>query len=602
MTSLSSDAPETSVTSLSSDAPKTDFPKIDKISFTTFNFPEEIASVLAENNLVNPTPVQSEAIPHLMKGLDVLATAQTGTGKTLAFALPIVTQLMQNPESCALVLVPTRELAQQVLKTFYMLTKKTRGLKSVLLIGGAFMRAQCQDLAKGPRIIVGTPGRIIDHLSRRTLNPKGIRHVVLDEMDRMLDMGFGEQLGEIFSYLEGQRQTAMFSATLPGHITKLAQRYLTPNPVKISVGQHSQPVAKIKQEVLFMKQSEKQAKLLAILKERAEKATESADKGTVIIFVKTKIDCGNIADMLFDQGFKAAAMHGDLNQSRRQRVLQDFRSQKIEILVATDIASRGIDVAHIRLVINYELPQAAEDYIHRIGRTARGGAEGVSISFVASFETKKWVEILRLTSPEQAKAFQQKMGYQGGSGGSSSGRSFGGGQSSGRSFGGGQSSGRGFGGGGQSSGRGFGGDRSARPFNREDGDRSSRPAFQRDGDRPARPAFQRDGERPSFNRDRPDRSSSDRPARSFGQRDGDRPSFNRDRPDRSSSDRPARSFGQRDGDRPSFNRDRPDRSSDRSARPAGRWNDRQDSGHSEKRTERTPERSFSVRDGQIMGS
>jgi len=342
--------------------------------------------------------------------------------------------------------------------------------------------------------------------------------------------------------------------------------------------------------------------LLAILKERAEKATESADKGTVIIFVKTKIDCGNIADMLFDQGFKAAAMHGDLNQSRRQRVLQDFRSQKIEILVATDIASRGIDVAHIRLVINYELPQAAEDYIHRIGRTARGGAEGVSISFVASFETKKWVEILRLTSPEQAKAFQQKMGYQGGSGGSSSGRSFGGGQSSGRSFGGGQSSGRGFGGGGQSSGRGFGGDRSARPFNREDGDRSSRPAFQRDGDRPARPAFQRDGERPSFNRDRPDRSSSDRPARSFGQRDGDRPSFNRDRPDRSSSDRPARSFGQRDGDRPSFNRDRPDRSSDRSARPAGRWNDRQDSGHSEKRTERTPERSFSVRDGQIMGS
>jgi len=372
------------------------------LSFNSFNFPQEISSVLEEHGFQAPTPIQEQAIPSLLEGKDLLGTAQTGTGKTLAFALPMVVRLLANPKQSLLVLVPTRELAQQVLKTFLMLTKKTRGLKTALLIGGAYMRLQCQDLARGPRIIVGTPGRVIDHIERRTLKTDGIQCVVLDEMDRMLDMGFGEQLSEIFSKLptDQPRQTAMFSATLPPHIGKLAHQYLT-NPVKVSIGQHSQPVAKIKQDVLFIKQGEKQNKLIEILGDRVQQSAP----GSCIVFVKTKIECGDLATLLCDYGFKAAAMHGDLNQSKRQRVLQDFRTQKVNVLVATDIAARGIDVSHIRLVVNYELPQAAEDYVHRIGRTARGGADGVSISFVAPFDQRKWGEILKLTNPEEAKAF-----------------------------------------------------------------------------------------------------------------------------------------------------------------------------------------------------
>ncbi len=382
-------------------------------SFTDFALQPQIQSTLEEHNFHNPTPVQKETIPVLLQGRDLLATAQTGTGKTLAFAVPVASFLLNNPENVALILVPTRELAQQVLKTFLLLSKKQKLFKTALLIGGAYMRQQCADLSKKPRLIVATPGRLIDHLSRKTLDASKISFVVLDEMDRMLDMGFGEQLKEIFDYVpvEG-RQTAMFSATLPHHIVRLAKEYLN-NPEQISIGQHSQPVAKIEQEVVFVKQEHKEKELVERLVRHKE-----ASEGSCIIFVKTKIDADRLSEKLKDYGFAVAAMHGDLNQSKRQRVLQDFRVQKISILVATDIAARGIDVAHIRLVVNYELPQAAEDYIHRIGRTARGGAEGQAVSFIAPFEYKKWAEILKLTNPEEAQAFAAKMG-----------RSFGGGSS-----------------------------------------------------------------------------------------------------------------------------------------------------------------------------
>jgi superfamily II DNA/RNA helicase len=316
-------------------------------------------------------------------------------------------------------------------------------------------------------------------------------------------MGFGLQLDEILGYLPKTRQTAMFSATLPDHISKIAKRYLS-NPKTVAIGQHSQPVARIKQDVLFVKQSDKFTTLVTTLTERQGKTP-----GSVIIFVRTKMDADDICEQLRDQRFKVGAMHGDLRQSKRQRVLNDFRTRKVDILVATDIAARGIDIPHIELVINYELPQATEDYIHRIGRTARGGAEGSSLSFVAPFEQGKWRDILRLTNPEAAKEFASKRP------GGFSDKPF-------KKFEGGSRRGS------------FGGSQGRSSFgDRPEGERRS---F---GDRPARSFDRPEGERRSF---------GDRPARSFDRPEGERRSFN----DRSSRDGDRKSYGRprHEGDAP----------------------------------------------------
>jgi superfamily II DNA/RNA helicase len=508
--------------------------------FTDFELPAVLLETLADNKFVNPTPIQVKSIPLILQGKDLLGTAQTGTGKTLAFSLPIVAKLIADPTSSVLILVPTRELAQQVTKTFNMLVKKQKSLRTVLLIGGEYIRQQMTDLAKNPRIIIGTPGRVIDHLERGTFVPASVKYLILDEMDRMLDMGFGLQLDEILSYLPKDRQALMFSATLPSHISKVAQRYLT-NPSLVAIGAHSQPVAKIKQDVLFVKQAEKFTTLVDTLTARQGKTS-----GSVIIFVRTKMDADDICEQLRDQRFRASAMHGDLRQAKRQRVLNDFRTRKLDILVATDIAARGIDIAHIELVINYELPQATEDYIHRIGRTARGGAEGASLSLVAPFEQGKWKDILRLTNPEAAKEFAvkrperssdrpfKKFGHQdgprrsfGGSNAAPAKRSFGGEK---RSY---------FNEGADQNKRSYGPDR--RSSDRRDSGFEQRPErrFGSDQQRPERGGFERDrNDRGGFDRgDRSDRAG-------FAPR-SDRGAFKNDRPSRDGGDR---------GDRKSYGR------------------------------------------------
>ncbi|NBX72580.1 DEAD/DEAH box helicase, partial [bacterium] len=514
-------------------------------TFSDLPLPASLLEILAEHNFVNPTPIQAQSIPHVLAGKDMQGIAQTGTGKTLAFALPIVAQLLANPEARVMVLVPTRELAQQVTKTFNLLVKKNKSLRTTLLIGGEYIRQQMTELSKNPRIIIGTPGRVIDHLERGTLALAEVKYLILDEMDRMLDMGFGLQLDEILSYLPKERQTLMFSATLPGHISKIAQRYLR-NPVLVSIGQHSQPVAKIKQDVVFVKQTEKLTALVEALNARQE----SKAKGSVIIFVRTKMDADDICEQLRDQRFRASAMHGDLRQAKRQRVLNDFRTRKLDILVATDIAARGIDIAHIELVINYELPQATEDYVHRIGRTARGGAEGSALSFVAPFEQGKWRDILRLTNPEAAKEFMVKRPQRTSDkpfkkfGGGEERRSFGGERRSfggeRRAFGGGEDR-RSFGG----ERRAFGGGEERRSFGGErrssDGDQKRSYFADRDNaEGQKRGGFERRDR--DFNGERRDSSRNDSQERRFGDRGGfgGRPNAER----RFKSDRP-----ERDGER-----------------------------------------------------
>jgi len=361
--------------------------------FKALGLPQALFHALERMQFTTPTPIQAQAIPLALQGKDILGTAQTGTGKTGAFGIPLVAQLMQSPRGSALVLTPTRELAVQVLDMLKKLISHNSGIKTALLIGGESMGKQFQQLKARPRLIVGTPGRINDHLSRGTLMLRDAGFLVLDESDRMLDMGFGIQLEKIIKYLPQQRQTLMFSATLPDNIIKMSQKYLN-DPVRISVGSTTAPIAKIKQETVRLAEPEKYARLTSEL---------DAREGSIIVFVKTKWGAERLADKLSRQERQADSIHGDLSQGRRDKVIQSFRNRKCRILVATDIAARGLDIPHVAHVINYDLPQCPEDYIHRIGRTGRAGAEGQAVNLITPADGAKWKAILRLLDPEAAK-------------------------------------------------------------------------------------------------------------------------------------------------------------------------------------------------------
>lgn len=358
-------------------------------SFDELALPPALSAALKTMKFEVPTPVQAQAIPHALEGKDVLATAMTGSGKTAAFSIPMITKLTTNPRGSAMILTPTRELAQQVEKVIKELLGPYSTLKSALLIGGDSMPMQQQALRARPRIIVGTPGRIIDHLQRGTLMLHDTGFLVLDEMDRMLDMGFGDQIAQIFKYLPQQRQTLLFSATLPPQIQKVAAQHLK-NPVRVEVGETNKAAERIKQETKHVSHEGKYQVLLDELKARS---------GTVLIFVRAKYGTEKLAAKLRKSGYTADAIHGDLEQKQRQRVLKAFRDQHHRILVATDIASRGLDIPHIEHVINYDLPMQPEDYIHRIGRTARAGAEGSALSFITGEDRIKWNEIQKLMDP-----------------------------------------------------------------------------------------------------------------------------------------------------------------------------------------------------------
>ncbi|MBX2835041.1 MAG: DEAD/DEAH box helicase [Micavibrio sp.] len=361
-------------------------------TFKGFGLSQALENSLERMNYTTPTPIQAQAIPIALDGHDIMGTAQTGTGKTAAFAIPLVEKLLTDPQGCALVLTPTRELGKQIMDIMHQLLGPKSPIKTAFIIGGEPMGKQFNQLRNHPRLIVGTPGRINDHLERGSLMLDDAHFLVLDETDRMLDMGFTIQLERIFKYMPKERQTLMFSATLPKNILKMSENYMT-NPKRISVGETNVVAAKIKQEVIRIEQDQKYSELLTQLTERT---------GSVIVFVKTKHNADRMADRLRRDGHTSEALHGDLRQTKRDKVMVNFRKQNFRILIATDIAARGLDVPHIEHVVNYDLPQVAEDFIHRMGRTARAGAEGAAVSFVSNADGRKWHAIEMLINPELA--------------------------------------------------------------------------------------------------------------------------------------------------------------------------------------------------------
>lgn len=358
--------------------------------FSDFNLPETLQAGLDRVGFTIPTPIQKEAIPPALAGRDVIGSAQTGSGKTAAFVIPILAKLAKDGYGNALILTPTRELATQVFDVITKILPKKTPVKTALLIGGEPIPKQLKQLRLEPRIIVGTPGRVNDHIKREKLRIREVDFLVLDEIDRMLDMGFGIQIDEIVRYVPAERQTLMFSATLPAKIEKLAKQYLR-EPIRIIVGENNQPAAKIRQEIFYTKHADKYHTLLAELNER---------QGSVVVFVKTKRSADELARQLQESEHRADAIHGDLRQRERDRVIQKFRDKAYRIMVATDVAARGLDVPHIEHVINFDLPQCPEDYIHRIGRTGRAGAEGSALSFVSPSERGLWQDIARLLNEE----------------------------------------------------------------------------------------------------------------------------------------------------------------------------------------------------------
>lgn len=358
-------------------------------NFEVLGLPETMLPAIEAINFTIPTPIQAQAIPVAMEGHDILGSAQTGTGKTGAFTLPMIAHLLSCPASSALILLPTRELARQVLDAADKMLGNRQKILSALLIGGDSMIKQLQQLKKKPRIIVGTPGRINDHLRQGTLKLNETDFLVLDETDRMLDMGFGAQLEQIAKYLPAARQTLMFSATLPANIISLSRKYLN-NPVRIAVGATTAPAANIRQELIKTTDAAKYGELINQLQNR---------EGSVLVFVKTKYGAERLAQKLAKENQAADAIHGDLRQSRREKVIAGFRQRKFRVLVATDIAARGLDIPHIESVINYDLPQCPEDYIHRIGRTARAGAAGTAVNLLTPKDASRWKEIYKLMNP-----------------------------------------------------------------------------------------------------------------------------------------------------------------------------------------------------------
>ena len=358
-------------------------------SFEGLSLSQGLNKALKKINFKEPTPIQAQAIPLAMAGKDILGSAQTGTGKTAAFSIPLIESILTSDTSMALVLTPTRELAKQVMEVITSLLSDLNHINTACLIGGEQMTRQLKQLKKKPRIIVGTPGRINDHLDRKTLKLNQTNYVVLDETDRMLDMGFGIQIDSILRFIPKTRQTLLFSATIPKEIERLSSKYLT-NPERVSVGATNVVAPNIKHDILKINQEAKYAELLEQVNER---------NGSLLIFVKTKHGTDKMAKNLSKDGFKSQSLNGNLRQSKRDKVMKDFRNQKFRILVATDIAARGLDVPHIENVINYDLPQLAEDFIHRMGRTGRAGAEGSALSFISPKDLSKWNEIQVMLDP-----------------------------------------------------------------------------------------------------------------------------------------------------------------------------------------------------------
>jgi ATP-dependent RNA helicase RhlE len=335
-------------------------------------------------NFVTPTPIQHQAIPIAIRGEDVIGIAQTGTGKTLAFSIPMIQRLAAIKRQ-GLVVCPTRELAMQVEETLQKVGNSF-GLKSVLIIGGENMPRQIRALKKRPNIIVATPGRLIDHMEKKTVFLGNVGVLVLDEADRMLDMGFEPQIKKIMVGVPKQRQTMLFSATMPTKISQIAGKYMA-KPLRVEVAPPGSTADRVEQEMFVVPKPQKMALLKKLLTEY---------KGTVLVFSRTKHGAKKMARVLNKMGHMTAELHSNRSQNQRKIALEGFKSGRFRVLIATDIAARGIDVTEIELVVNYDLPDNSDDYVHRIGRTGRAGKEGKAISFACPEQSKDVKAIERL--------------------------------------------------------------------------------------------------------------------------------------------------------------------------------------------------------------
>jgi len=369
------------------------------VSFADLDLAPEILRALAESGYTTPTPIQAQAIPLVLDNHDLMAGAQTGTGKTAAFALPMLQKLLPHASSStsparhpvrALILVPTRELAIQVEESVKAYAKHTK-LRSLVVFGGVDIKTQKAPLKNGVEILVATPGRLLDHIEQKTVQLGTVQMLVLDEADRMLDMGFMPDLKRILALLPRTRQSLMFSATFSNEIKKLSEDFLI-YPTLIEVARSNASNENIAQKVYLVEHDDKHALLAQLLR--------GDDAKQVIVFTKTKLTASRLAKQLQREGVAADAIHGDKTQSERIQALDAFKQGKVTTLVATDVAARGLDIDSLPMVINYEIPHAPEDYVHRIGRTGRAGASGIAISLVSPEEEKYLLEIEKLIKKE----------------------------------------------------------------------------------------------------------------------------------------------------------------------------------------------------------
>lgn len=369
------------------------------MNFSEFGFDPDLMEGISAMGFESPTPIQEQAIPAILEGKDIIGSAQTGTGKTAAFLLPVIQNIIASREANktrALVIVPTRELAQQIdqhMEGFSYFTP----VSSIAVYGGGdgtlFAREK-KALSEGTEIVICTPGRMIAHLNNNYVKFDGLKYLILDEADRMLDMGFFEDIMKIIQYLPPKRQNLMFAATMPDEIRKLARKVLH-QPVELNIAV-SKPAEKILQVAYSVYETQKLPLVTHLLKDR--------DLKSVIVFCSTKLSAKQLGRQLKREGLKAQDIHSDLEQKQREEIMLDFRNRKLNILVATDLLSRGIDVDNIELIINYDVPHEGEDYIHRIGRTARAETDGIAITLISVEEQYKFARIEKLLEKQVTKS------------------------------------------------------------------------------------------------------------------------------------------------------------------------------------------------------
>jgi len=364
-------------------------------AFSELNLAEPLARAVAEMGYTAMTPIQAQAIPVVLQGRDVMGAAQTGTGKTAAFSLPLLQRLLRHANTStsparhpvrALVLLPTRELADQVAQQIQLYAKYTP-LRSAVVFGGMDMRPQVEELRKGVEILVATPGRLLDHIEAKTAVLNQVEYVVLDEADRMLDIGFLPDLQRILSYLPKQRTTLLFSATFSPEIKRLAASYLQ-DPVVIEVARANTTASTVEQRFFRVEEEDKRQALKQLLREH--QVTQA------FVFVNSKLGCARLARALERDGLRVAALHGDKSQDERLKALDAFKQGQVDLLVCTDVAARGLDIKDVPAVFNVDIPFNAEDYVHRIGRTGRAGASGLAVSFVSGRDARSLAEIEKL--------------------------------------------------------------------------------------------------------------------------------------------------------------------------------------------------------------